>query len=295
MKTALLVAVATAAVAACAAAPAMAGEVEIRDAVARVVVIVEDRNDIAVEITHGGSRLPALQVRRNGHDVRIDGRLGRNGVFGGNHGFRNCRSGAANARQPGEGASVEVRDIGRVRLEDAPMIVLRTPRDVEVSASGAVFGAVGRGARSVDLGSGGCGDWAVANVDGRMQLSVGGSGSIRAGTSRELEASVGGSGSIAAGATRKLEASVGGSGDITVARVDGEGEVAIGGSGNVAIRDGRMPAFSVAIGGSGDVRYGGATRDLEVAIAGSGDVSVGSATGQVQRSVIGSGTVNIGR
>lgn len=295
MKSALFAAAASAIVAACAAAPATAADVEIRNAVARVVVIVEDRDDVGVEVTQGGSRLPRIDVQRRGRDVRIDGGLRRGGLFGSNDGIRSCNNGPSSARQPGEGAVVEVRDLGRIRMEDAPLIVLRTPRDVDVSAGGAVYGAIGRGARSIELGSGGCGDWTVANTDGDVALSVGGSGSIRAGASRALDAKVGGSGSITAGATGDLDAAVGGSGGITVARVDGDGDVAIGGSGDVRIREGRMNELSVSIGGSGSVRYGGQTRDLSVAIAGSGDVNVGAATGQVSRTIVGSGSVNIGR
>lgn len=295
MKTALIAAAAVVTLAGLAAAPASAADIEIRNAVARVVVIVEDRQDIGVEVTQGRSRLPAIQVRREGRDVKIDGALRRNGLWGGNDGIRNCNSGRSDAAQPGQGATVEVRGLGRVRLEDAPLIVLRTPRDVDVSASGAVFGSVGRGARSIELNNGGCGNWNIANVDGDLELGLGGSGMIRAGTSRSLEANVGGSGSIAAGPTGNLKAAVGGSGNVDVASANGRGELSIGGSGGVNVRQGRMDKLSVAIGGSGDVRYGGATRDLDVAIAGSGSVRVGSATGSVSRSVVGSGTLQIGR
>lgn len=278
------------------AASAWAEEVEIRNAVARVIVIPEDRADIGVEITQGSSGLPQLQLERRSGKVRIDGGLGRSGGFGiNNNAIRSCRSGPADARQPGDGASVEVRSVGRVRLEDAPLIVVRTPRAVEVSGTGAVFGAVGRGARSVDLGNAGCGSWTVANVDGAVDLSVGGSGAIRAGTSRSLEAAVGGSGSIYAGATGALEANVGGSGNIEVAAIDGDADIAIGGSGSVRIRDGRAPELNVSIGGSGDVRFDGAADDVSVSIAGSGDVRVAEATGRVSRSVVGSGDLHIGR
>lgn len=296
MKSIIFAAVSAAALAGLAAAPASAQDVEIRHAVARVIVIVEDRSDVGVEVTQGASRLPQVQVRSEGRDVKIDGGLRRGGFLGGGgDGIRNCSSGPANAAQPGQGAVVEVRNVGRVRLEDAPLIVLRTPRGVDVDASGAVYGAVGRGARSVDLGNGGCGDWVVANVDGGLSLSVGGSGSIRAGTSRSLEANVGGSGSVSAGATGALEGNIGGSGNINVARVSGPTELAIGGSGGIVVRDGDVPSLDVSIGGSGSVNYGGRTRDLDVSIAGSGDVRVGAATGQVSRAIIGSGTVNIGR
>ena len=75
----------------------------------------------------------------------------------------------------------------------------------------------------------------------------------------------------------------------------GLGDISIGGSGGVNVRQGRLDKLSVAIGGSGDVRYGGTTRDLSVAIAGSGNVRVAAATGSVSRTVVGSGTLHIGR
>lgn len=296
MKTAVYAAAVASLLAAGVAAPAAAQDAQIRNAVARVIVIPEDRADIAVEITPGSAGLPELRVERRGHDVRIDGGLGRRGAFNINgDNIRNCNSGSTEIGQPGDGATVEVRRLGRIRLEDAPLIVLRTPRDVDVDGGGAVFGAIGRGARSVELGNAGCGSWTVANVDGRMDLAVGGSGAIRAGTSRSLEAAVGGSGSIYAGATGDLEASVGGSGSINVARADGPVEIAIGGSGDVTVRDGRAPTLEVSIGGSGDVRFGGTAGNLEVAIAGSGDVNVNAVTGTVSRSIVGSGDVRIGR
>lgn len=283
------------AVSAVLAAPALAADVTIRNAVARVIVIPEDRADIGVEITQGAAGLPDLRIERRGSDVNIDGGLGRGRGMSFNGGqIGSCNGGRADARQPGEGASVEVRGKGRIRMEDAPLIVLRTPRDVEVSGGGALFGSIGRGARSVELGNGGCGSWTVANVDGDMDLSVGGSGSIRAGTSRKLEAAVGGSGSIHAGATGELDASVGGSGSIDVARVDGETEIAIGGSGDVRVRGGRAPNLKVSIGGSGDVLFNGSAGDVSAAIAGSGDVRVKEASGRVSRSIVGSGNLHIG-
>jgi hypothetical protein len=130
------------------AAPASAAdgpEVHVRYAAARMVVIVEDRADVAVEIEGGTAGLPRPTVTRVGNEVRIDGELGRNPV-------RNCRSGPATARQPGEGASVEVRGHGRIDLSAAPLIVVRTPRNVDVSTEdSAVFGSVGRGANRVEL------------------------------------------------------------------------------------------------------------------------------------------------
>jgi hypothetical protein len=294
MKLVIASAIAAAAVA----GPAFAKsgpEVEIRHAVARVAVVVEDRNDIAVEVEQGSSGLPAVQVTRDGADVRINGGLGgRRGLFSRGDGLRNCRSGPDTARTPGEGASVEVRSLGRINLADAPLIVIRTPRNVNVDASGAVFGSVGRGAASIDLGNSGCGDWNVANSDGRVSLAVAGSGDIRAGTSAELDVSISGAGSITAGATGGLDVSVSGAGDVIVASVDGPTEISLAGAGDVAVRGGTAPTLSIEIAGVGDVDFDGVAGDVSVSLAGAGDVNVARATGSVSRSVAGVGDIHIG-
>lgn len=271
---------------AAAAAPAAAQEVVIDHAVARVVVIPENRRDVAVEIT-GGSTLPRPTVQRRGADVRIDGELGRNPV-------RNCRVNDDEGRNPWDGASVEVRRHGRVALQDAPMIVIRTPLDVDVKAGDAVFGAIGRGATSVDLANGGCGAWTVANVDGTLDIAQGGSGSIRAGTSQRADIAVGGSGSVSAGATRSADIAIGGSGSVNLARADEELEIAIGGSGDVLVRGGQVRRMEVSIAGSGDVDFRGVAGDLDATIAGSGDIRVARVTGDLNRTILGSGDISIG-
>lgn len=295
MKIAIATAVSAVALAA-AASPALAKEpsVEIRYAVARVAVVVEDRADVAVEVEQGSSRLPRVEVSRHGDEIRVNGGLRRRGGWmSGGDGINECHDGPS-GRPAGEGAQVNVRGIGRVNVADAPLIVIRTPRNVDVNASGAIYGSVGRGARSLDLGHGGCGRWDVANVDGPMSLSIGGSGDIRAGTSSKLEVSIGGSGSVTAGATRDLDVSIGGSGDVAVARLDGPMDVSIGGSGDVEVRAGTSPDVSISIAGSGDVNFAGVAGDVDVSIVGGGDVTIARATGSVSRSIMGGGDIRIG-
>ncbi|GAA0869236.1 DUF2807 domain-containing protein [Brevundimonas basaltis] len=297
MKPILLSAAAAAALALAVAGPALAKEprVKIDHAVARVVVIVEDRADVAVEIEQGSSRLPALRLERDGDRIRIDGGLARRmaGLRLGDD-IRNCRSGPDRTR-PGEGASVEVRNLGRVNVDDAPLIVIRSPRAVNVETGGAVYGSIGRGAASVDLGSSGCGDWAVANTEGSVDVSVSGSGDLMVGTSRSLEASLNGAGDLTAGATGRLALSANGAGDAVIAEVDGDTDISIAGSGEVAIRRGRAPNLDISIAGAGDVDFGGVAGDVSVSIAGAGDVRIAEATGRVNRSVVGAGDIRIGR
>lgn len=262
-------------------------------AVARVAVVVEDRADVAVEVEQGTSDLPPIRVTRDGANVRIDGGL-RRGRLSIGDGVRNCRSARDNAGRPGDGASVEVRGVGRVNLSDAPLIVIRTPRQVNVDAEGAVFGSIGRGAASIELGNSGCGDWNVANTEGPLSLGISGLGDIRAGTSSALEASVSGSGSVTAGATRGLDLSVSGAGDIVVARVDGPADIAVSGVGNVEVRAGTSPNLSISVSGVGDVEFGGVAGDVDVAVSGAGNVSVARATGTVSRAVAGVGDIRIG-
>ena len=269
------------------AAPASAEDVVIKNAVARVAVVVEDRTDVAVEVEQGASGLPAIKVSRRGNEVIIDGDLGRNAI-------RNCRSGPADAAQPGQGATVEVRDHGRIDVSNAPLIVIRSPRAVEVAGGGAVWGSVGRGATSVSVGTAGCGGWTVANVDGSLEANIGGSGTVRAGTSRSLTAQIGGSGNIATGATGDAEINIGGSGDVNIASVNGAFEANIGGSGNVVVRAGRAERFEASVAGSGDIDFRGAAGAVEVNLMGGGDIRIGSASGPVERNIMGGGRLTIG-
>ncbi|WP_339872650.1 DUF2807 domain-containing protein [uncultured Brevundimonas sp.] len=292
-------ATAAAAVAAAAlAGPALARspEIEVRHAVARVVVIVEDRTDVGVEIEQGRSTLPPLELRRRGDQIRIDGGLARGRVLGlrvGGNRIGSCRSGPADARQPGEGASVEVGSLGRINVADAPLIVIRTPRSVDLSVGGAVYGAVGRGATAIELGNSGCGDWTVANTED-LSISMAGSGSVRAGTSARLDVSVAGSGEVRAGATRNLDVSVAGSGDVWVAEVNGPVDVSIAGSGDVTVAGGQVGAVDVSIAGSGDVDIRATAASVDASIMGSGDVHIAGVTGTVERSIMGSGSVTVG-
>ena len=248
--------------------------VRIEHAVARVVVIVEERADIAVEIEQGRSGLTALQVSRRNNDVIIKGDLR------GGDALRNCQSGSGGALQPGEDASVDVRDLGTVKLADAPLIVLRTPRAVKVNVeSGAVFGSVGRNASSIQLASGGCGDWTIADTAGDMLLVTMGSGDMRAGTSGRLAADIMGSGNIRAGATRGLQANVMGSGDISAVRVDGPVEVNVMGSGDTNIPD-TVASIQAIIMGSGDIHVAGATGAVTRGGTGSGQIVI---AGQAMR------------
>ncbi len=254
--------------------------VKIKDAVARVVVVPEARGDVKVEFLTTNKSLP-LDIRKNGSDVTVDGGLRRNRING-------CNTVMGKT-------VVHVRGVGDVKWEDIPQIVVRVPMDAEVGAAGAVFGSVGR-TDHLELSNAGCGDWTVANVRGKLELSQAGSGDTKTGSAGSAEINIAGSGDVK---TQEiggdLEVNIAGSGGVTAASVNGKLEANIAGSGDVTVNGGRSRSVEVSIMGSGNVDFGGEADTAEVSVAGSGDVSIAKVNGPVHKSVAGSGEVNIGR
>lgn len=257
---------------------AQAASVEVKDAVARVTVVPENRSDIKVEIISANPKLP-LTVRSLAGRTIVDGDLDRK--------IRSCRG-------SGEHASVDVRDRGSFSYAEMPQVVIHTPRDVQIEAGGAVFGSVGRSA-SLDLGNSGCGDWVVANVEGEAKISQAGSGDTRMGSAGGLKVRVAGSGDVATADVRNgLDVSIAGSGSARVKSASGPLEISVAGSGDVDVGGGRATVMKVSIAGSGDVDFAGVADSLKARIAGSGDIRAGEVKGEVSKTVMGSGSVRIG-
>lgn len=302
MRALLAFGVAGAALLAAGAAAAAETRVEIKDAVARVVIVPQARPDVKVSFRTTNAALP-LTVRVEGDrtivDGDLDGPLGKGRV-------RNCRSidGVV---------SVDVSGVGKVAWEDMPQVVIQVPMDATVSAGGAVFGSVGRSA-SLTLSNAGCGDWTVANVQGPLTVNLAGSGDVNAGSAGSADIRIAGSGDVATTGVRgKLDANVAGSGDLVsgpvggalsvramgsgdadVASVNGDIDIDIAGSGDAVIRGGRAGVLSVNIAGSGEIQFAGAADSVTARIAGSGDIRVARVSGEVKKRVVGSGEVRVG-
>jgi hypothetical protein len=302
MRSVLVLGVAGAAVMAAGAAQAKTPAVEIRDAVARVTVIPEDRADVKVVFKSTNAALP-LTIRQDGDKTIVDGDL--------KDSFRKSR--IRDCRSVNGKVTVTVRDAGAFGWDAMPEVIVRAPRDADVRAGGAVFGSIGRSG-ALSLSNAGCGDWTVANVDRELKVNIAGSGDLRAGTTGSARINVAGSGDVALAAVNGgLDVNVAGSGDVTAGPVrgalsvstmgSGDTEVVsvagnvttnLAGSGDVVVRGGRADALAVNIAGSGDVLFGGAAGAVSAKIAGSGDVRVASASGPVSKSVAGSGSVVVG-
>lgn len=257
-----------------------APSVKIKDAVARVVIIPENRSDIKVEFLTTNASLP-LTLKTDGDDVVLDGGLRMNRING-----CNSRNGKT---------TVKVRGVGEVAYDNIPQVAIRTPLNVKVGAAGAVFGDIGR-SDSVDLGNAGCGDWTVANTRGKLEVSQAGSGDTRTGAAGSAEISIAGSGSVSTQAIAgDLEANIAGSGDIRAASIAGKLDGNIAGSGDITVAGGRSRAVEVSVMGSGDVTFNGEADSVEVSVMGSGDVRIAKVTGPVKKHVAGSGDVIIGQ
>lgn len=273
-------------------------ELRVRNAVATLKVIPEDRTDISVEIANPGM-LATPTVRVDGGEVVVDGGISSRRIH--------------NCRRMGDKFSVEVRGVGVVEASQAPVITARVPRAVHVSTGGAVEADIGPSS-SAEVSFSGCGDAKVGDVAGALELDASGSGDITVGSALSATVSVAGSGSAAIGAVaQKLEVSLAGSGDVTAASASGPLDVSIAGSGGVTVNGGAMGDADVSIAGSGDVMLTGDVQRLDVSIAGSGDVevrgkaaaldasimgsgdvTVAAVLGSVDKSVMGSGSVNVG-
>ena len=259
-----------------------APSIEFRNAVARVVVIPEDRTDVSVVILKNYDRHP-LKVSRGDDHVIIDGGLAP-GIFGN---VMNCSMRGGQPR-------VMLFGFGAIEYADMAQVVVRTPKDVRLSAGGAVFGFVG-GTDSLDLTSGGCGDWTVGNVRGQLKLLDAGSGDVHTGSAGSADLRVAGSGDVTTRAIASgAELSIAGSGDVNVEAASGPVKIRIGGSGDVVIRGGHAASLDVLVAGSGDVQYKGVADSFTGMVAGSGDVHVTKVTGPVKKSVAGSGDINVG-
>jgi hypothetical protein len=282
------------------ATPVLAAEttLKVEHAAARLVVIPEARSDISYTVQPGRAGRPAIQMRRDGVALILDGGLE---TTPGHSRVRGCDAWGASHLVDDRtvwkldlGKAVRIDGVGSVKVADLPVITVHVPLDARIRAGDAVFGEVGP-SHSLDLASGGCGDWQVAEVSGAARLALGGSGEVHLDKVGETHVSLGGSGNVYLGSAGASEFSIGGSGNVRARRIDGPIRVSIGGSGGASINGGVAPRINASIGGSGNFVFKGEAGAVSAAVAGSGSVDIAKATGPVSKSVVGSGSVKIGR
>jgi hypothetical protein len=276
LSVALLAAAGAAAIAGAAAA-AEAPSVELRDVVAKVTVIPEERTDIKVELVATNPKLP-LQISTIGGRTFVDGGLKRR--------VHDCHLGRARP-------SVSVDGVGRIDADALPHIAIRAPRDVIVASSGAVAGSIGR-AGSLVLEDSGCSAWTLADIAGLATIREAGAGSVRMGSAGRLDVRVSGAARVHAVNARKgLDAALAGAGDVAVDEIGGPMEAHVSGVGKIKVAGGRASAVRAQVSGVGKVEFGGVADSLDAAISGLGSVRVKNVTGAVTKQVTGAGHVTV--
>ncbi len=269
-----MIALCAAAASLAAGSAAQAASVELRDAAVKVTIIPEARSDVRVEVTRTHAGLP-LSVRTEGDRTVIDGGLHRQ--------IRNCNDG-----------HVRIRGVGRVELRELPEVVIRTPRQVDLAANGAVTGAIGRSA-GVSLRNSGCSRWTIADVAGTVSIRESGAGSIKMGASDRLDVRISGAGHVHATQVRQaLDASLSGAGGVRVDSLSGAITGQVSGVGSIKVVDGRATTMRASVSGMGGVEFGGATESLDASISGMGGIKVRQVNGPLRKSVSGMGHVTIG-
>lgn len=257
---------------------AQAASVEIRDAVARVTVVPQDRSDIKVEIVRAHPQLP-LTVTVSGGRTLIDGELDRK--------IHGCNG-------MGEDARVRVRGVGKVSYAEMPQVVIYTPRDVDLAANGAVAGVVGRSA-SLELHNSGCANWTIADVAGEAEVRQSGAGNVKMGAAGRLDLQLSGAGNLRVVAVRNgMEAKLSGAGGVTVGSFAGPMEATVSGVGQIHVSEGRATRIKASVSGVGGIDFGGVAQDLQASISGLGNIRVREVTGSVSKSVSGGGRIRIG-
>jgi len=281
-------------------------QIELRDMVARIVVMPEDRSDIDIRVRYGKVHVPTLMVSHHGNVTVLNGHLSNpNKNFG--FKFRIDINDTDNGEV--DKGTVFISGLGNVNIGDLPLVFVRVPQNAVVKDSAYSFGQV-KPSKSLDFIMNGNGDWQIEPVSGSLSVidsgsgtlhvsSAGdsiidsmGSGDIDIGSARNLRISLSGSGGFSSGQSLDTELQNSGSGDVNLGRVRNL-RAQLNGSGDLTLAT--VGGISVVNNGTSDVRIARANGPVNLDLSGSGDINIQG--GQIPTFVLkgsGSGDVNYG-
>lgn len=257
MKSIIILAASAAAIA----SPCFAGAgpmLRLKDVVAEVRVIPENRADFQVSVTRSYPGLPQIRVApQAGGGMVVDGGLYKR--------IRGC----------GAFGSIAIKGGPRVPKNQVPQITIRAPLAFAVDANGYVKGMIGP-TRALSLDVSGCGDWNVGDVAGRLDLDVSGLGDVDVGR------------------TGSANVELSGLGDVDIASVNGPLSVSASGMGDVDVHGGHATVMKASLSGMGDLSFKGVADSLDADASGMGEISVAKVTGAVHKSRSGLASINVG-
>lgn len=191
-----------------------------------------------------------------------------------------------------EGEHIEIDGL-KVQIEvpeGAPVAFAEYIGDIEMGSTNGPLTLEGLGSIDAVIGNvssaevevAGGGEIQILSVSGALSAGIAGSGDIIVGNTQSASISVAGSGDVALGNVNgSLAVEIAGSGECIVDNLNGAIDVAIAGSGDVRIRDGRAEPVEVAIAGSGTFHFNGEAVNPSISVVGSGDVWFASYSGQL--------------
>lgn len=127
----------------------------------------------------------------------------------------------------------------------------------------------------------GSGDIEMQQVTEAFNVAVAGSGNVTCGDCGMLSARIAGSGDITCRKATGASVSIAGSGDISCSEISGNADIAVSGSGSVALGSGKLDFLRAKQGGSGSLDARNVTVvDAELEGQGSGSMTIGRITGR---------------
>lgn len=254
-----------------------ARNLEVRDIVADLNVLVHETS--AVEVTIGGpaNEVKGIRVTQHGDTVVIEGEGGE--ATGGGVTIISGRGRSVTRVGRIRGASVVIGGGTIVRRGGGSIFAgdIVSGQNVIIGGNGesqtTIIVKVPKGA-SVNL-SGVSGNSVVGDTDGALEVNAS-------------------DGSVSAGRVTNATLSVQGSSDINIREVNGVLTMSIMGSGDVRVDDGSVSALAINVMGSGDATFEGQAETATLTVMGSGDIRVASVKNRPSKNVMGSGNIRVG-
>jgi hypothetical protein len=257
MKRIIVLAAAAAAIASPCLAAGAGPQLRLKDLVAQVRIIPENRADFQVNVVRTYPGLPQIRLVPQAGGLVVDGGLHKR--------IKGC----------GAFGTVAIRGGPRVPKNQVPQIVIRAPLAFGVEATGYVKGDIGP-SRALSMDVAGCGDWNVGDVAGRLDLDVSGLGDVKVGR------------------TGSADVELSGLGDVDIASVNGPLSVSASGLGDVDVHGGHATVMKASLSGMGDLTFKGVADSLDADASGMGEINVAKVTGPVHKSRSGLASINIG-
>ncbi len=255
-----------------------ADSLELEEIAARLTVIPESRNDIALTIMPSGL-LPQPDIQHQGNHLLISG------------GLQLSRYPCLK-RYGGQGA-VSVPRYGDIPLQDLPEIIARVPYSIDLSVHGLVLAEIGPSSGGM-LENHGCGDVYIEDASGPLDVALYGYGDIDVGqVDGPITAELFGFGEMRLDSARAARLELIGMGNLiggefaesVVARLQGEGDMRLEHLGNGA---------ELKSSGTGEMSLGTISGSVKLEAESSAPVSIGTVNGPLMDIEAGSiGSVDI--